>query len=334
MSKELSGDAVAASLESAFGDAPPPKPAPTPPVEAADEGEYVPTPDDGSLDEPDANLEIEAAPEEAAPAGPEYVIEVDGEQQVVNDPAVVKELLQKGAHYTKNSEINARNRDAMMAQAHMMQTQQVFQQAVFQDVSQLRAIDAQLEQFNRIDMAAMFETDAFRALQLKEQRDQLREARNAKVQELSYKEQQFTQGQAQAAQQIASSEAAALAAKSPEFRDSTKAPKLQSDIAQSLMNDFGYQQSEIAALGFNAGDHRAVLVARAAMLYMKQQAGLKSGLKQVRTAPPVVKPGTKGADTNKVTFGKAKQTLRELGRRGNSRGQEALALKMLEASFK
>jgi hypothetical protein len=180
-------------------------------------------------------------------------------------------------------------------------------------------------------MAAEFERDPFAAMKLKEQRDQWREARQAKVQEIQAKEAQFKQGQAQAARQLEGSERTALLAKLPEWRNSETAGKEQAAIATTLQS-YGFTDGEIAGVL----DHRYVLVARDAMRWRALQQGKDSRIKQVREAPPVVKPGAVAtpAIQGQAKFKEATRTLRSLGRKGDHRAQEALASKMLERAFK
>lgn len=317
----MDDDVLEAGLESAFSDtSAPPAPKAEPVAEAAPAEEELPeqVPDD----EPD-----EPAPEPVV-AEPEFVIEVEGQQIAVKGVDQVKELLQKGVHYSKNSEVNARVRDALMAQSQQIAMSQQFQSLVFQDVTQLKAIDAALEQFTKFDWSQAYDQDPFKAMQLKEQRDQLREARSAKLAQLSAKEQQFTQSQAQAAQHILHSESAALAAKLPEMRNSESAAKLRTEIAQSLAS-YGFNPSEIAGVM----DHRMVLVAADAAKYRQLQHGKDAKLKQVRDAPPVLKPGAV-SDKAKVENRNFKANLREYGRKGNHRAQEALVTKALNRAFK
>ena len=330
MSNELAVESV---LQEAFGGAEPPK-----------KPEPVEVPDDvaESVAEVEAEVEAapvegeeatEAAPEEAAePAvsDPEYEIEVDGERLTVKGADKVKELLQKGLHYSKKTETAARVQEALVARAQLILQQEQFQGHIMGDLTELKALDAQLEHFNRINWEQAFDTDPFQALKLREQRDQLKEARTAKFQEVSQKHEQFKQGQAQAAMQMLTSENQALLSKLPEWRNQEKAATDKQDIARMLVNVYGYQPAEL-----NLMDHRLLVAAKDLLEFQRLKAGKSAALKQVRDAPPVVKPGTTQKTTSgRTEFQKARASLKELGRRGNHKGQEAVFEKLLAKTYK
>jgi hypothetical protein len=335
---EITESAALGALEAAFGDAPLPKAkeapvAPSePPAEAAEEApEDAAAPADEQDGEP---AEVEAEGEEEAPVEeePEYEVEVGGRVELVRGKEQVKELLQKGLDYSRKSEINARNAEIIQAQSRALEVQQQAQAALYEDFTQLKALDAQLEHYNRIDMAAEFEKDPFNAMKLKEQRDQLREYRRNKADEIGQKHQAIQQGQAQAAQATLRAEEQALLAKLPQWRNSEQAAKEKAALTQYLA-DNGFQQSEIAGIM----DHRALLVTRKAWLYDQLQAQKSAKVKQLRDAPTMAKPGAAPGQqkTNqKASFAKFQSELRAQGKKGNHRAQENLMLGVLGRTFK
>jgi hypothetical protein len=243
----------------------------------------------------------------------------------------IKELLQKGLDYSRKTEANARQADILAAQQRALELQQQVHQALYEDSTQLRAIEKQLEGFNNIDWSAAFDSDPFNAMKLKEQRDQLREMRNSKVGELNQKHAAIQQGQAQAAQATLRAEEQALLAKLPQWRNSDQAAKEKSALIKYL-SDAGFQQGEIAAIQ----DHRALLVTRKAWLYDQLQAGKADKMKQVRDAPTLAKPGalSQGKPSAKQAFAKFTSELKTQGKKGNSRAQEDLMLGVLARTFK
>jgi hypothetical protein len=335
---EISESAALGALEAAFGDAPPPKAKETPtapsepPVEASEEApEDVAAPVGEEDGEP---VEVEAEGEEEAPAAdePEYEVEVGGRVELVRGKEQIKELLQKGLDYTRKSEINARHAEIIAAQTKALEAQQQAQTALYEDFAQLKSVDSQLEYYNKIDMAAEFEKDPFNAMKLKEQRDQLREYRRNKVEEINQKHAAIQQGQAQAAQATLRAEEQALLAKLPQWRNSEQATKEKAALIQYLA-DNGFQQNEIAGIM----DHRALLVTRKAWLYDQLQAQKSEKVKQLRDAPTMAKPGAAPAQqkTNqKASFAKFQSELRSQGKKGNHRAQENLLLGVLNRTFK
>lgn len=99
-----------------------------------------------------------------------------------------------------------------------------------------------------------------------------------------------------------------LQEKLPTWRDASKAQAEQREIAEVLVRDYGYDPSEVAEVL----DHRAVLLARDAMLYRKQ---IQTKAQQKATPPPAVKPGTPNPGPSVSDREKALQ--RELKRTGN-----------------
>jgi hypothetical protein len=339
---EISENAALGALEAAFGDAPPPKPAKAPvapPKPVAEAPEPVPA-EDAETDaveaqddagEPAADDEADE-PAEVVEAEPEYEVEVAGRKEIVKGKEQVKELLQKGLDYTRKAEANARNSEIIAAQARSLELQQQAQAALYEDVTTLRALDSQLEQYNKIDWAAAFDSDPFNAMKLKEQRDQLREARAAKSAELNHKHAAIQQGQAQAAQAALRAENEALLNKLPQWRNSEQAQKEKQSLARYLM-DSGFGEGEVSSLM----DHRALLITRKAWLYDQLQASKDGKVKQLRDAPTMAKPGAAPQQqkaNQKESFAKFRQELKARGKQGNSRAQEELMLGVLGRTFK
>ncbi len=331
MAEPISEQSVESALESAFGNAPAPQKVPAKEAAPAQ---------DAPVDEPAAEAapveEAEAEPVEAAEAEPapepepEFEIEVNGARELVRGKDQIRELLQKGRDYSQKTEAVARARDSIIAQAQQQAMAAQFQGQAWEDITAIRALDSRLDEYNKVDWATAFDTDPFNALKLKEQRDQLREQRNAKVAEFQAKRQQFEAGQAQAAQQRLAAEQAALLTKLPEWRaNSEQATKEQREIANNLTQHYGFNEAEVAGIV----DHRMVLVARDAMKYRMLQANKTAKVQQVRTAPPVIKPGAQ-QDKGKVEARSDLKQFREAGRKGEHRTQEQLLEKMLGRAFK
>ncbi len=330
MAEPISEQSVESALESAFGNAPAPQKVPAKETAPAQ---------DAPVDEPAAEAapveEAEAEPVEAAEAEPapepepEFEIEVNGARELVRGKDQIRELLQKGRDYSQKTEAVARARDSIIAQAQQQAMAAQFQGQAWEDITAIRALDSRLDEYNKVDWATAFDTDPFNALKLKEQRDQLREQRNAKVAEFQAKRQQFEAGQAQAAQQRLAAEQSALLNKLPEWRNTEQATKEQREIANTLAQSYGFNEAEIAGLV----DHRMVMVARDAMKYRMLQANKTAKVQQVRTAPPVIKPGAQ-QDKGKVEARSDLKQFREAGRKGEHRTQEQLLEKMLGRAFK
>jgi hypothetical protein len=325
MPEALSTESIETSLGAAFGGEPVAKPEP---IAAPEPVEVEAAPVVEAADTEDAP-EVEAAPEAVADE-PEYEVEVDGAREIVRGKDRVHELIQKGLHYGKNSEAVAREREALAASTKQQQVVQHIQQAMSADIASLQALDQQLEQWNKVDLGAMFDTDPFKALQLKEQRDQIRESRAAKFQELQQKAQQADTAFQTVNHQRLAAEEQALIAKLPEWRNSERA-KAEVGKITSWLQTQGYSKTESE----NVGDHRHMLLSRKAYLYDQLMAGKDAKVKQVRTAQPMAKPGAAAPQANgRVEFNKARAKLREFATKGNTRAQEDMVTRMFNSTFK
>lgn len=332
---EMNVESLESSLGAAFGDAPPPAapaapaapaPAAKAPVPASEEPPFVLEEDPADL------LQTDPEPIEAAP-GPEptFEIDLDGKPETITGADRVKELLTRGLKAGRGFEENARVREALQAHVQQAQFQQQFQQAVSADIVQLQALDNQLQAFDRVDWASLYDTNFQEAFKLKEQRDQLREHRAAAFQSLNAKQQQFQAHMQQTAQQALAAESQALLAKVPTWRNPEKAAQARSEITNALATHYGFTPQEISAVM----DHRMILVARDAAAYRQLLANKDSRLKQAREAPAVAKPGAAPAQQNgRVEFTKVRGKIRELGSKGNHKAQEQLATQLFERAFK
>ena len=170
---EASEESVLGALEGAFGNAPTPKPAEAPkmPIKAIAEP-LEEAPGEAELPELDASEYDAGEAEDTAdedvgapiPDEPEFEVEVNGRAEVVRGKEQIKELLQKGLDYSRRSENNARQADILAAQQRALELQQQVHQALYEDVTQLRAIEKQLEGFNNVDWSAAFDSDPFNAM--------------------------------------------------------------------------------------------------------------------------------------------------------------------------
>ncbi len=327
---EVNVGSVESALQGAFSNAAPEAPKP---VAAPAAVEAVADTDPEALDIPGGDdIADDDTPEVEAVAAPELEIEidVDGTPQVIRGNDQVKELVQRGLKAGRTFEENARTREALAAHVAQVQLQQQFTQAISTDLQELQSLDGQLAQYDKIDWNAAYDTNAFEALKLREQRDQLREQRAYKARELEGKGQQFQAAKSHWDQQILQTETQALLAKLPEWRNPQKAQAEKAEIGAWLANA-GFNNAEIDGLI----DHRHLLVVRKAHLYDKLMSNKADKVKQVRAAPVLARPGVANAQPNSRTdFQKARIKLKELGTKGNHRAQENIAAAMFEKAFK
>lgn len=118
--------------------------------------------------------------------------------------------------------------------------------------------------------------------------DQRERAIATAVQEQQRLFEQHQQDQRKAFEEFARAEAEKLVHAVPEWQDATKAASEKGDIARYLAGQYGYTPQELGSLV----DHRAVIVARKAMLYDRLMAKKPETIKRVAEAPKMQKPGT------------------------------------------
>ena len=326
---EVNVESLEAALGGAFGgEEPAPKEAPAPEVKAPEAPE---APEPSLLDDPADLLGDEPQEPVQAPAQePVFEIEIDGKPEVITGNERVKELLQRGLKAGRGFEENARVREALQAHYQQAQVQQQFMQAASADIVRIQALDSQLQQFDKVDWSAAYDTDPFNALKLKEQRDQLREQRAAAIQGLNAKQQQFQSLVQQNEQRLLAAESEALLAKVPAWRNAEKATQEMGEIKSALTGLYGFTAQEAAAVK----DHRMVLVARDAAAYRKLLANKDARVKQARDAPATAKPGAAAQPNGRAEFNKVTGKIKELGTKGNHKAQEQLATRLFEKAFK
>ena len=102
-----------------------------------------------------------------------------------------------------------------------------------------------------------------------------------------------------------------LEAKLPEFADKAKRDSRVTEYANTVGKQFGFTADEINQLT----DHRDFLVLDAAHQWLKLQAGKTQVMNKVRTAPPLLKPGTAQSSQarQEQSFNEAKNKARKSG---------------------
>ena len=193
------------------------------------------------------------------------------------------------------------------AQAVQQQTQ--VQQAVVGKIAEAKVIENQLAQYQGINWSALEDSDPVQAMRLQRQFGELKQAYQAKVQDINQTQSQIQQQQSQQTAASLESERQALMNACPEWGSEAVATKEKQQIAADLKAR-GYTDRDIQGLS----DHKAVLLARDAMLYRQGKAASNVAEKQVRAAPKIIKPGsTASRNTNHIQ--KIHQEVRRTGSR-------------------
>jgi hypothetical protein len=260
--------------------------------EDEEEQAQEPIQDEGDAEEGE---EITAEDAEETEPTPEELEEITWNGETKKVPkSELKELAQKGFDYTQKTQSLAAERKAFEMQVQTAQQQFQLQNASLEIITQVKAMDSQLEQFKAVDWHALAESDPVKYLQLNQSYRDLKEARNEKVGEFQQYANQLQQSQQQAMHVRLSQESQKLAEKMPELTRQESKQALKSYLAEN-----GFSDSEIASLA----DHRQAVVAWKAMQFDKLQASKPALTKKVADVPKVLKPSAqkpvvKGPDKN------------------------------------
>lgn len=270
----------------------------------------------GEDDEPQEDADIEPEDgEDREPEGEseepeiEYLELVVNGEQVKKSKAEVLELAQKGEDYTRKTQQLAEERRVVQAQMQAAQQQLQMQSAVANLVAEAKAVEGQLAQYRDIDWNALVESDPVQAMKLDRQHRELQAYYQGKVNDIQQTAKQVQSQQDQMKQETLTRERQALIQSVPDWSDKAKFDAESADICGFLANS-GFDADEIGSIF----DHRAVVVARKAMLYDKLMAGKPAVAKKVAEAPKPVKSTAPQTTKSKEAYTKTRQELRKTGR--------------------
>lgn len=233
---------------------------------------------------------------------------IDGEPGKVKFADLIKSFQLQG-HVDKQVREAAEVRKQAQEYAQAVQQQTQVQQAVVGKIAEAKVIENQLAQYQGINWAALEDSDPVQAMRLQRQFGELKQAYQAKVQDINQTQSQIQQQQSQQTAASLESERQALLNACPEWGSEAVATKEKQQIAADLKAR-GYSDRDIQGLS----DHKAVLLARDAMLYRQGKAASNVAEKQIRAAPKIIKPGsTASRNTNHIQ--KIHQEVRRTGSR-------------------
>ena len=320
--ESLTEAAVEDTLGTLFGEPSdaPPKKAPVETQEAeADTPEDELSPDDLPDEEGDTQAPVPDA---------EFEIVHNGQQHKLSRAETIK-LAQQGFDYTQKTQAVAeRTRAAEAVLQRAAQIEQLIPH-VAQDLAQVKAIEAQLAQYNKVDWVALATNDPLEYPKYRAQYDQLVNVYQVATQNYQQKANAvLAERQNLTAYQL-QQEAQALRERIPEWRDPQKYEQGAQELRSYLINQ-GADPGEVDTLSSSL----AVSIARKAMLYDKLVSQKSAKSKQLRDAAPVVRPGARpSSDQGKAAFTKARQAIRQAGRQGNHTAQEKLMEGLLGKAF-
>lgn len=261
------------------------------PEEQQEDDQSVETDQSEDQDHDDSDDQAEEGDEQSDDDSEE--IEHDGQKYKI--PKALKDSFLKGVDYTHKTQQLAEQRKAIEQHAQALVEERQYYanhltglvQGLASQVNQLPS-DEQLLELSRTDPNAYLQAKAERDYKL----NQLNQAQQA--QQLLARQQEIEDQRATAAQ--LENERNSLLTKLPNWKDEKVAAKERADISGYLSAE-GYTADELAGIT----DHRALLVARKAMLYDQFMAGKgkenkQPPQKQIKSLPA----GNKGKAAPKV----------------------------------
>lgn len=272
--------------------------------------------DDG---EPTAeDIPGEDEPQAQPTSGDEFELIHNGQQVKLPRDEVIK-LAQQGFDYTQKTQQTAEMR--RQAEAVLQRAAEVEQMmpVLMGDLAQVRAIEQQLMQFDQYvesqgGMVAIATNDPLEYPKYQAQRDQLMRAYQAAAGQYQQRAQAVTQSRTQLTAHQLQVEAAALRERIPEWKDPEKYAAGAQELRSYLIGQ-GADPRDVDTLSSSL----AVSIARKAMLYDKLRADKASRSKQLRTVPPMTRPGAPSSARAEDEL-KAEQRLRKTGRREDAVG--------------
>jgi hypothetical protein len=280
-----------------------------PPKAEPKEGEapVVETPVETPLEAAVEKTDVE---EEASDPDETITIEVDGKAVEIKKselPDLYKSGLRQADYTKKTTEVAEQRKAAEAEVAKAAQERHQYATSLQKLAVQL---EGALEQQQNIDWDALIASDPVEALKQQHLLQKRQAAYQQTLHQLQGVDAQTKAEQAKKLDEYRSAQQQELLAKLPDWKDTQKATAEAALIKSYLKEQVGFDDAAINGIT----DHRAVLLARDAMLYRQMLSKAQAAAKKVAAAPQkVVRPGvTEGGKPDQRTA--AMQRLDKTGR--------------------
>jgi hypothetical protein len=137
--------------------------------------------------------ETEESAEPAAEDAANEAEEIEYEGRAYKVPRELKDAFLRQADYTRKTQEVAETRKAVEDRQQFLEAKETLLNHAYQEATELRAIQMQLEQFDSLDWSRLAEADMQQAYKLDLQRQELRKQLQAKEQSVQQKVQQIQQ---------------------------------------------------------------------------------------------------------------------------------------------
>ena len=323
-----------AALESSFGYSQPEPKQPKAPEPQPEPQEAQESPADQAEDTSSDELTADDLPEVEAKspqsADDEFLeIVHDGTQRKLTREEAIR-YSQQGYDYTQKAQAVAQQRQELTQRMAQLQEMQQLQTALAPEIAQVEALKTQLKPFQNVDWVRLAQENPLDYAKYHAQFQTLRDTLQVAEQQVNGKVGQLREQQKQLQAKNVADQHKLLLERNPQWRDPEKFKGMARDVTEYLRQK-GLPQERIDSLS----DAISLEIAADAAQYQKLLRQKAERVKQIRTAPPVVKPGVVSQQTDgKADFTKFQKDFRTAGKKGNSRGQENLLLQRLNRAFK
>jgi hypothetical protein len=237
--------------------------------------------------DPVDDSESEENAQSEQPAIEEIEIEVEGWKGKI--PTKLKAEIDKGADYTRKTQELADQKRLFESQLRVQQEQQAFMNSARAEYEQLQQIEAQLEQYKRVDLTQIDSDNLNRmsmaSANLREERAKLKET-------LDGRQAEFKQKMLTSWDQMTQNAHAAITKAVPNW------DKVSGEVAQYALGQgfpfehiTGYDRTTRERVGPGVVDPLFAKTLYKAMQYDKLQTSKATTTNKIANAPPVLRPG-------------------------------------------
>jgi len=256
-------------------------------------------------------------PEGAAPSqGDEFEIVHNGQQHTLSREDTIR-LAQQGFDYTQKTQALAEHARQMSERMQRLSEVEQVLPAVSSDLATVKAFEAQLGQFQNVDWVKLATDDPLEYPRVRAQYDQLLNGYQTAVGQYQQKSSAVAQRMTQMKSEQLQQEAALLPQVMPAWRDPAKLEGARAEMLQYIRG-LGLDPAQVASKYLDSAFSMKTLWQ--SIQYEKLQKAKTDKVKQLRTAPPVVRPGASQPATNSGVERErqAKDRLRKSGDLGDA----------------
>ena len=256
---------------------------------------------------------------QAQPTADEFEIVHNGQQRKLTREETIR-YAQQGFDYTQKTQALAESQKQVQQVLQRAQQMEQLQNALAPDLAQVKAVEAQLQQYQNVDWVRVATDNPLEYPKYRAQYDQMVAAYQAAVGRFQHKAGALQQERQAVTAQIAQQQRTALLDMLPAWRDPAKYEAGAAEVRDYLIRE-GVDPAQVEQLN----DAKSVLIAYKAAQYDKLARSKADKVKQLKTAPPVTRPNASQGKAQVNAEQRQKMTDR-LRRTGDVKDAAALLL--------